>query len=536
MSPTSRIRPAHPPRTALADLARAHGLRLTGPAAGAGEALGITLDNRGLAPGEIFAALPGAHTHGARFAAAAAAAGASAVLTDASGAAAAEAAGIPVLVADVDGSGDGAGRAEFREIVAAVAADVYGRPAERLRTFAVTGTNGKTTTSFLLAHLLGLLGRRVGLIGTVELRIGDAVVPARLTTPEAPDLHALLAHMVEAGVTDLVMEVSSHALELHRVDPVRFDLAAFTHLTQDHLDFHGDLEHYYAAKASLFTPARARRAVVSVDDEWGRRLAGDARAAGIDVATLATRGEHAAAAAWTVRDVVAGADAMSFTLTGPGDVALTTSLTMPGAFNVANAALALATAIEGGVPAADVVEALAAAGGLRVAVPGRMEVVGAEPRCVVDFAHNTDAVGIALAELRATTSGRLHVVLGATGERDRGKRPAMGEAAVLGADAVIVTDDDPHDEDPAQVRAEVLAGALRAAETARAAGRHVDVREVAPRSAAIAAAVAGAAPEDTVLVAGRGHETIQEVAGEELPLDDRVEVRAALARREGRHA
>jgi UDP-N-acetylmuramoyl-L-alanyl-D-glutamate--2,6-diaminopimelate ligase len=503
------------------DLAHTFDLRVVGTV-GEQAVTSVASDNRVVEAGDLFVALPGARAHGAQFAADAVARGATAVLTDDDGAAQLAALTVPVLVAP-----------DPRRVIGHVAAWVYGSPAEQLATFAVTGTNGKTTTTYQLDHLLRALGFTTGLIGTVEMRSGDRVLPSRLTTPEAADLQALLAAMHEDGVRTLAMEVSSHALALHRVDGVRYGVAGFTNLSQDHLDFHGDMQSYFEAKALLFTPEHARRGVVVVDDAWGVRMADAAR---VPVATLRTVDAPADApqADWTVSDVEPHGTGSAFTLTHTDGRSLRTSVTLPGHFNVSNAALAVAMLLEGGVHLQDVVDALASAGGVAGVVPGRMEVVGdgtgGLPRVVVDFAHNTEALELALAALRPTTPGRLVVVFGATGDRDKGKRPAMGAAAVAGADVVVVTDDDPHGEDAATVRAEVLAGA-RAAAAAAGATRTVDLRETAPRAAAIRAAIAEAGTGDTVLIAGRGHETIQDVAGVDVLLDDRVEARSALTER-----
>lgn len=542
-SPLPRIRPAGTTPRRVRDLALTFGLEVTTPAApdeaGARPQVpadvvvtSVASDNRVVAGGDLFVALPGAHAHGARFAADAVARGARAVLTDAAGAAtlvegpAALDPVVPVLVTD-----------DPRAVLGPVAAWVYGEPAERLMTFGVTGTNGKTTTTYQVDHLLRALGWTGGLIGTVEMRAGDTVLPSRLTTPEAADLQALLAAMCEAEVRTLAMEVSSHSLSMHRVDGIEFGVVGFTNLSQDHLDFHGDLQSYFDAKASLFTPEHARRGVVVVDDVWGERMAAAAR---VPVATVRTRAprDGEAAADWTVTDVAPHGTGSAFTLTHVDGRSLRTSTSLPGGFNVANAALAVAMVLEGGAHVEDVAEALDAADGLSAVVPGRMEVVGAggdaHPRVVVDFAHNTEALELALAALRPTTAGRLVVVFGATGDRDKGKRPAMGAAAVAGADVVVVTDDDPHGEDAAAVRAAVLDGARAARDAAREAGRDVVVTEAAPRAAAIETAVLAAGADDTVLVAGRGHETIQEVAGVDLELDDREEARRALQRRHER--
>jgi UDP-N-acetylmuramoyl-L-alanyl-D-glutamate--2,6-diaminopimelate ligase len=533
-SPIDRIRPAVSAHRTVGDAAVRFGLAVRAGARDADDAAAVEIwsvasDDRAVADGDLFVALPGARAHGAGFAAAAVERGARAVLTDEQGALllADAVTGVPVLVAD-----------DPRSMLGPLAAWVYGNPADGLTTFGVTGTNGKTTTTYLLDHALRALGWKGGLIGTVEMRSGDRVLPSRLTTPEAADLQALLAAMREDEVSTLAMEVSSHALALHRVDGLVFDVVGFTNLSQDHLDFHGDLQEYFEAKSLLFTPDHARRGVVVVDDAWGERMVDAAR---VPVATLrvAGGGPDASPADWTVSDVEAvAAGGTSFTLRHRDGRAVRTSTGLPGGFNVANAALALAMVLEAGSDARDVEEALAAAGGLAPAVPGRMELVSTaphEPRVIVDFAHNPDALTLALDALRPTTPGRLVVVFGATGDRDRGKRPTMGTVAVDGADVVVVTDDDPHGEDPAAIRAEVLPGALAARDALRAAPvpRDVVVREVAPRARAIREAVAAAGPQDTVLVAGHGHEVWQEIAGVDHPLDDRVEARAALAARTG---
>lgn len=531
----------------LGDLAAAHALVPAGPGAGAQDAAwravvaaGVRQDNRQIRGGELFVAVPGLHVHAARFAGAAAAAGAVAVLTDAAGAAliaeAPEPLPIPVLT-PADGT-----PATLAALLGALAADVYDHPARRLRSFAVTGTNGKTTVSYMVDHVLTALGRTTGLVGTVEVRIAGRGVPAVLTTPQAVDLQTMLATMVGAGVTDLTMEVSSHALALGRVDTLRYAVAGFTNLTQDHLDFHPSFEDYFAAKATLFDAKRAERAVVLVDDEWGlrlyRRTSARRGAAAVPLVVHGTvpDAQHAARArGWWVsglRELAAGEDAADprprseFELCHADGRRVRTSTDLPGSFNVANAALAVVMVLESGVPAEDVEAALAAHGGVSPRVPGRMEVLAARPRVIVDFAHNPGALAAALATLRPTTAGRLVVLLGAAGERDRGKRPQMGRLAVLGADEVIVTDDDPHDEPADVIRAEVLAGTTGVPDAR--AGR---VREIVPREAAILSAVLEARDEDTVLVAGRGHETVQDLAGVAHELDDRVEVRAALQRR-----
>ncbi|MER7074101.1 UDP-N-acetylmuramoyl-L-alanyl-D-glutamate--2,6-diaminopimelate ligase [Terrabacter sp. NPDC000476] len=499
---------------------------------------GVTLDSRAVLPGDLYAALPGFNAHGARFADQAVAAGAVAVLTDADGQALLDGTGpsgptspsvpsgaseVPVVVVD-----------DPRAVLGAVAAEVYGHPAEHLTTVGITGTNGKTTTAYLVESALRAHGRRTGLIGTVETRIGDDTVESERTTPEATDLHALLAVMRERGVDACVMEVSSHALELHRVDGVVYDVALFTNLSQDHLDFHASMGDYFAAKASLFTPERSRAAVVCVDDDWGLRLAAEATVPTTTLATGLAGGAAAPTADWVVEDAE-DAEAGAFTLREPATgAALTLVSHLPGHFNVANTALAALALLRFGLGPHEVEAAMA----VPPAVPGRMEVVAPGgpdgPRCVVDFAHTPDAVDAALAALRPSTAGRLIAVLGAGGDRDRGKRPGMGAAAARRADVVVVTDDNPRSEDPAAIRAAVVAGAREAVAAGSAVATEIIDGGARPSAIAeaVALAVLGAgagSPVDTVVVLGKGHEKGQEIHGVKHPFDDRDAVRAALA-------
>ena len=479
---------------------------------------GVTLDSRAVRPGDLYAALPGANVHGAAFGAAAVSLGAVAVLTDPAGAAllALSEISVPVLVVP-----------EPRAVLGGVAAQVYGRASQELRMLGITGTNGKTTTAYLLDSALRALGRVTGLIGTVETRIGQDRIKSVRTTPEAADLHALFAVMLERGVDTCTMEVSSHALSLHRVDGVRYDVVAFTNLSQDHLDFHGSMEDYYLAKASLFTPDRAVRAVVCVDDEWGRRLV---RESGVPVASVSSRQE--VPADWHIQPT--GGDESAFELVGAGG-RLSLRSALPGDFNRVNTGVAALVLLAAGYARDAIEQALTA----DPHVPGRMERVSVPdipdsdqsrlPLAVVDFAHTPGAVAAALKALRHNTAGSLIVVLGAGGDRDPGKRAAMGAAAAAHADLLVVTDDNPRSEDPASIRAAVLAGAVtQQRQAASSQSSHGNVREVADRAAAIREAVAGAGAGDTVVVLGKGHEVGQDTAGTVHPFDDRSELRAAL--------
>lgn len=464
---------------------------------------GITHDSRAIQPGDLFAALPGDNTHGARFAEQARDQGAVAVLTDMGPVAYAERVGVnyffdlPVLVAQ-----------DPRAVLGEISAAIYGDPATDLIMIGVTGTNGKTTTSLLLAAGLRAAGHTVGVIGTTGTWIGDEVLPSARTTPEAPDLHALLAVMRERGVTAVAMEVSSHALTLGRVDGLRFDRAVFTQLSQDHLDFHGTMEDYFAAKRALFTPDRADRAIVGVDGMWGRRLADTCE---IPATTYALHHD-----ADVVCRSVEEHGVMQQLLIADADGEYRAEIGIPGEFNAANGLAAWVTLRTLDVDAELLSHALA-----DVHVPGRMEAVdeGQPFLIIVDYAHTPDAVERVLTAVRPADGARRITVLGCGGDRDRDKRPHMGAMAAHLSDVLIVTDDNPRGEDPAAIRAEMLAGA---------AGSSSEVREIGDRRTAIAAAIAQANDGDVVLVLGKGHEPGQDIAGVVHPFSDRQAIVEAL--------
>lgn len=467
---------------------------------------GVTLRAQDVRPGDLFAALPGLTTHGARYAADAIERGAAAVLTDPAGVAAMTAAAAPTVPTLV--------HPDPRGVLGALAATVYGRPSERVAVVGITGTSGKTTTTYMVESGLRAAGRTAGLIGTIGIRIDGADIPSALTTPEAPALQAMLAAMAEQRVDTVVMEVSSHALALGRVDGTGFAVGGFTNLSRDHLDFHPTMEDYFDTKALLFdpnSPLRARRTVVCIDDEAGRAMA--ARAG--DAITVSAEGRPAN---WRAVDVAPlGAGGQQFTVIDPAGATHQIGIPLPGHYNVANCLLAL-----GLLDAVGVSPERAAPGLRQTRVPGRMEQIdaGQDFLALVDYAHKPGALRAVLTTL-ARPGRRVAVVFGAGGERDPGKRGPMGATAAELADLVVVTDDNPRGEDPAAIRREILASATES-------GCAAEVVEVADRRDAIRHAVAWAGAGDVVLIAGKGHETGQRTGDVVRPFDDRVELARAL--------
>ncbi|WP_067510320.1 UDP-N-acetylmuramoyl-L-alanyl-D-glutamate--2,6-diaminopimelate ligase [Actinoplanes sp. TFC3] len=467
---------------------------------------GVTHASGEVRPGDLYAALPGARRHGAEFTAAAAQAGAVAVLTDAAGRDLAAGSGLPVLVVP-----------DPRAVLGVAASAIYGNPSERLTVIGLTGTAGKTSTAYLVESGLRAAGLTTGLIGTVETRIGDLVVHSARTTPEATDLHAILAAALERGVTAVVMEVSSHALVMGRVGGVRFTVGGYTNFGQDHLDFHADVDDYFAAKARLFD-GRCEFEVLNADEPALKPL--------FKPATISYSANGDSSATWYAAAIAESGEGQTFQAHHRGR-SIPAGVEMPGRHNVANALLALASLVAAGIDAQVAADGIAACKG----VPGRLERVDApgDVLGVVDYAHKPDAIVAALTALRdlaTARGGQVLCVIGAGGDRDTGKRPLMGAAAARGSDLVVVTDDNPRTEDPAAVRAAVRAGAEQANAPAK-------IMEVAGRRAAIDEAVRLAGPGDVVAVLGKGHERGQEVNGEVLPFDDRIELAAALAARPG---
>ena len=466
------------------------------------EIAGLAYDSRRVKPGDLFFCVRGQNSDGHEFADQAVAGGAAALVVERR----LDTQATQVMVADA------------RAAMPPIAVGFWGDPTATLRVAGVTGTNGKTTTAFLIRHVLEAQGIRTGLLGTVKQVVGGVEEEVERTTPEAIDLQATFRRMLEAGDRACAMEVSSHALALGRTSGVRFAVAVFTNLTQDHLDFHRDMEEYFEAKQRLFLSAPGV-AVVNVDDPYGARLAADLR--GSSATRLLTYSPSGSEGA-DLRAVDAAFDSSGsrFTCLGPGwEVAVRTAL--PGHFNVENSLAALAACEALGVPSGPAAAALAGAG----RVPGRFEPVeeGQPFSVLVDYAHTPDSLENVLLAARKLTAGRLIVVFGCGGDRDRRKRPLMGEIAARLSDACVVTSDNPRSEEPEAIIDEILTGVT--------SPDNGTVRVESDRRRAIAAALADAATGDMVVIAGKGHEQGQELAGgRKVPFDDRQVAREELRR------
>jgi UDP-N-acetylmuramoyl-L-alanyl-D-glutamate--2,6-diaminopimelate ligase len=460
---------------------------------------GVAYDSRAVRPGDLFFCVPGAVSDGHEWAGAAKDAGASALCVER-----ATNTGLPEIVV-----------ADARRAMGRIAAEHYGRPVDKLSLLGVTGTNGKTTTAFLLDEILRADGRTTGLIGTIETRVASVTRPGVRTTPESLDLQRLFAEMVDAGVDSVAMEVTSHALALHRVEGVHFSAAAFTNLSQDHLDFHADMEDYFAAKRSLFTLERLERGAVNVDDPYGRKL--------LESSPVPVIGFGAAPDADVrAEDVSLGPSSTDLHIVTPkGEIKV--RLHLAGHFNVSNALAATATAIQAGIGLQAIEDGLSSL----EAVPGRFESVdsGQPFSVIVDYAHTPDSLDNVLRAARplaAAGGGRLICLFGCGGDRDRGKRPLMGAVVARLADYVIVTSDNPRSEDPDAIIGQILEGVL---------AERVDGADVvtADRSEAIAAGLRESSAGDVFVIAGKGHEQGQQFADRTIPFDDRTVARAGLA-------
>lgn len=452
----------------------------------------VTHDSRQVSEGSLYVAIKGEHVDGHSFLSSATQAGANAVCVDHE-----SEVGVPQIIVD-----------DTRAVLGDLAAEVHGRPSHVVDVIGVTGTNGKTTVTHFVESIARHAGRVTGLIGTIHTRAAGTTIPATLTTPEASDFQRLLAGMRDEGVSVVAAEVSSHALEYGRVRGTRFAVAAFTNLSQDHLDFHGDMASYRAAKMRLFTDYEVGTAVVNIDDPVGADLA-----AGYEGEAL-TVGRSGDVSIHHVEPSTTGHT--RFHLETPWGGA---NLPVPvvGWFNLSNLAMAAACTVAAGVDFDSVSQALPHIAG----VPGRFEVVsGDDPiTVIVDFAHTPEAVATAVETARGLSRGRVIALLGAGGDRDRAKRPAMG-AAISGADLAVVTSDNPRSEDPDQIAAAVMSGVSPESN---------HILEI-DRRTAIDGAIDAAEDGDVVLILGRGHEAEQDLGSERIPFDDRQVAAAALAR------
>ncbi|MCS5493488.1 UDP-N-acetylmuramoyl-L-alanyl-D-glutamate--2,6-diaminopimelate ligase [Curtobacterium flaccumfaciens pv. flaccumfaciens] len=524
------LRPEHPTPRAVSELANAFGLRVVGSVDSI-ETTGVTLSATEVQPGDLFVGVHGANRHGAQFATEAAERGAVAVLTDQDGVALVEPSGLPVLVVDDP-------RAALGDVAAWVYRTHPDEATDLPQLFAVTGTNGKTSTSYILEGILKQLGLVTGLSSTAERHIGSLSVTSRLTTPEASEMHALLARMRESEVRAVAVEVSAQALSRHRVDGIVFDVAAFTNLSHDHLDDYADMEEYYQAKLPLFQPEHARRGVVSLDTDWGHRVVQDSR---IPVTTITVHPD--VEAEWHVDIVEAHAAYTEFRLTGPEGRELTTRVPLIGWHMAANAALAIVMLVEGGFELGAIAHALESGhrrypdedaaserdgephrvSAIECYLPGRTERVSGEhgPSVYVDFGHSADAFENTLAAVRQFTSGKVLMLFGADGDRDTTKRGDMARVAAAGSDILVVTDHHPRFEDAASIRKTLV-------DAARAAYPDHEIHEVSPPEAAIRTAVSLVGEGDSILWAGPGHQDYRDIQGVRTPYSARDEARAAL--------
>jgi UDP-N-acetylmuramoyl-L-alanyl-D-glutamate--2,6-diaminopimelate ligase len=498
-------------RRPLAGLLRAAGIA-TPPLASDPVVTGVTHDSRAVVPGDLFVAVRGVRD-GADFAAGAVERGACAIVA----ASPDRHVGVPWIAVERD-----------RQALADLASCFHGHPSRRLVTFGITGTSGKTTTAAAAARVLSAAGQAVGLVGTVEVSWRDRALPAARTTPEASDLQRYLADMAADGCAAAILEVSSQGIDLDRVRGVHFAAVAFTNLGQDHLDWHGSLDAYFLSKRRLFVElAPHAPAVIGADDERGQSLARELRA--LDATRVVVLTGFAAAADLRIEGFEGDAAGSSFRLVGraqdarlPVDVDVAVRLAVPGRFNAQNAAMAAGLALATGGPEALLPEGLRRVRG----VAGRLERVAFDdadqaPAVFVDYAHKPNALEGVLRAARALTRGRLICLFGCGGDRDREKRPAMGQVVGQLADVAVLTSDNPRSEDPRSIVDMALPGL-----SSGAAEIHVEI----DRRKAIALALRLARPEDVVILAGKGHETYQEIAGLRLPFDDRIVAREERAR------
>ena len=465
-----------------------------------GEFTGLTSNTQFLQSGDLFIALPGRNFHGASFITDVVSAGAVAVLTDAAGV---DLVGnsLPILV-----------HPDPRAIAADAASWFYNRPFSSMFSVGITGTNGKTTTASLLAQLWSFQQREVGMIGTIGILVGKELYPTTFTTPEGTELQAIAAMMSERCLTHTVMEVSSHALVNQRMRGSHFDIAAFTNLTQDHLDFHGTMANYFSAKSALFTPEYAERALVNIDDPWGKKLYASCTIP-VEGVSRKDRG-----AQWHYTEIHAVQEGYEVAIRGTGGILIEGKVPLIGLHNLDNTLMAVALGVESGLDPLAVGRDLAKL----VGAPGRLESVamGQSFLALVDFAHTPDAVTRALSAVREITSGRIIALLGCGGDRDVTKRPLMGDALVTGSDIAIFTSDNPRSENPQDILMAMLNGKTESERVVIESNRR----------GAIAIAVSEAVAGDVVILLGKGHEGGQEINGVKEIFDDRLELARAIER------
>jgi UDP-N-acetylmuramoyl-L-alanyl-D-glutamate--2,6-diaminopimelate ligase len=461
---------------------------------------GLTTSTKFVEQGDLFVALPGLKVHGATFAGEAESKGAVAILTDKVGAQI-QPSRLPVIIVE-----------NPRLIVGELAAWFYGSPFRKMFCVGITGTNGKTTTASLLDQIWKMNGRETGFVGTTGIQISNEEMPASFTTPEATELQAIAASMVEKHISHMVMEVSSHALSQHRIAGGKFKTVAFTNLTQDHLDFHGDMESYFAAKSKLFTSEFADVGFINVDDPYGARLFESSQ---IPVVSVSRNNNKAT---WHYVKTEISRRGYEIAIRGSGGILIEGELPLVGAHNLDNALMAIALAVESGIDPLAISADLSKLRG----PAGRLEKVdlGQNFLALVDYAHTPDAVERVLQALREISTGRVIAVLGCGGDRDATKRPLMGNALVSGSDVAIMTSDNPRSENPEDI--------LKQMQGDHELGTSV-IAEV-DRRGAIAIAVAEASAGDVIVLLGKGHENGQEIHGVKKPFDDRVELARAIER------
>jgi UDP-N-acetylmuramoyl-L-alanyl-D-glutamate--2,6-diaminopimelate ligase len=458
---------------------------------------GASIDSHQIEAGDLFVAVAGAVTHGATYAGSAKLNGAVAVLTDEVGAALVT--DMPVLVVS-----------NPRASAGVVSAWLHNEPMRDMFSVAVTGTNGKTTVTTLLYQIAMAASRQSGLVGTVETRIGDEVVAALRTTPEAPELQSLAAVMRERHMRNMFMEVSSHAVSLNRIGGAHFDIAAFTNLSQDHLDFHGDMDSYFAAKAALFSYKYADCAYINIDSAWSKKLLETQELPVVQIS------RNVRSADWYFERIETGVRSTAIAIRGTGGILIETTTKLVGDFNLDNLLMAIAISVASGIDPIDIAVITPKLNGAE----GRLEKVdlGQSFSALVDYAHSPDSVTRVLAALRESTAGKIIAVLGCGGDRDKSKRPLMGAALIAGSDVAIFTSDNPRSEDPVQIVKEMVSGLTLPSTSS------IEL----DRKQAIDIAVAAAKPGDVVVILGKGHEPGQEVAGVKLNFDDRLVLAAAI--------